>query len=215
MSTSESEWGDCPECGRECPTETSFKCHYANAHDEPYPWQYPSDVRDDVQNLYEDGDYHWTYREIASEVGLSVDDVDKIVSRGDFERNAEKEYRLRGESHPMWVDDPLQRYGPHFRKQALKARERDEYLCQWCADITNEEHIKTNNAGLDAHHIVKAEDFEDEEGRIDKKSAHALDNLVTLCRDCHRAAEKLSTWQVRQVLSTRDEWSGDGVGDSE
>jgi len=89
----------------------------------------------------------------------------------------------------------LSDYSEPFRKNALRARERDDFECQWCQDIDNSEHIEAYSRGLDAHHIVRPDEFTNAE------DAHAMSNLVTLCRPCHRAIEQLDVWQVEQVLS--------------
>ena len=85
-------------------------------------------------------------------------------------------------------------YSSPFRENALQARERDDFECQWCRDIDNDGHIERYSRGLDAHHIVRPDEFDH------AADAHALSNIVTLCRPCHRAIEQLEPWQVREVL---------------
>jgi 5-methylcytosine-specific restriction endonuclease McrA len=59
------------------------------------------------------------------------------------------------------------------------ARKRDNFTCQRCG-ITTEETGKS----LDVHHIKPYREFNG-----DHKSAHHLDNLITLCNSCHQIVE--------------------------
>ena len=61
------------------------------------------------------------------------------------------------------------------RKAAYK---RDEHQCQWCG--TSKDEIGREP---DAHHIKPIREFEDPE------EAHRLDNIICLCKVCHRRAE--------------------------
>lgn len=62
-----------------------------------------------------------------------------------------------------------------IRQQVL---ERDEYRCQNCG-------ISCDEMGRepDVHHIIPVREFEN------PQRAHTLDNLISLCRSCHRLAE--------------------------
>ena len=70
-------------------------------------------------------------------------------------------------------------YGRNWNSQSKQARERDSHTCQECG-------AQSRRPLLDVHHIVSrrlfGEDFE---------SANALTNLVTLCRPCHIARERI------------------------
>ncbi|CAM2773662.1 HNH endonuclease [Fructilactobacillus fructivorans] len=81
-------------------------------------------------------------------------------NRNEDKSNQYKFYRTRN-----WV---------HLRQQTL---ERDHYVCQYCKAI---EKLTTNAKTVD--HIVPIE-FDDS-----KKSN--LDNLATICRNCHRLKTK-------------------------
>ncbi len=58
-------------------------------------------------------------------------------------------------------------------KLKWKIRERDNYLCQLCKQMTNEEHLIIYDVSLDVHH----KDY-------DKKNC-SENNLISLCRQCH------------------------------
>lgn len=58
-----------------------------------------------------------------------------------------------------------------------KIRKRDNHTCQHCGK-TQKEHIKETNRILDVHHI-NGDD-----------TNNAEENMVTLCKDCHRKTRK-------------------------
>ncbi len=73
-------------------------------------------------------------------------------------------------------------YGPGWNRIRERVRERDGFNCQVCGRMENgREH--------DVHHCVPFRTFRDEAGRIDRERANQLDNLVTLCPECHHKVE--------------------------
>jgi DEAD/DEAH box helicase domain-containing protein len=70
-------------------------------------------------------------------------------------------------------------YGPNWPEQRDRARARDGYRCRTCGapERQNRQH--------DVHHIRPFRDF----GTARYAEANVLDNLVTLCSNCHRRAE--------------------------
>jgi len=77
---------------------------------------------------------------------------------------------------------PLSDYGANWSAQRLKARERDEFRCRHCGapEGPHREH--------DVHHVRSLREM-GYGAAGDYAQANALDNLVTLCRDCHLKAE--------------------------
>jgi len=73
-------------------------------------------------------------------------------------------------------------YGEFWKKRRRKALERDGRKCQSCG-MGNEKHIQDYGMSLEVHHIKPARKFDDPSKR------HSLENLVTLCRDCHNRWE--------------------------
>lgn len=67
-------------------------------------------------------------------------------------------------------------YGPNWRDQARRARARDGYTCQDCGEKPKQR--------LDVHHLVPRRTFHE-----DFIAANALDNLISLCKRCHRLRE--------------------------
>jgi DEAD/DEAH box helicase domain-containing protein len=77
--------------------------------------------------------------------------------------------------HKLWNNDP-NRYGPNWDKQKEAARKRDNYICQNCGALED-------GRAHDVHHKTPFRAYESIE------EANRLDNLVTLCPNCHRRAE--------------------------
>jgi len=69
-------------------------------------------------------------------------------------------------------------YGKNWAQQRGQARERDNHTCQTCGYTPSE-----GERALDVHHIRPVRTFET------PKEAHKLENLLTLCRPCHRKWE--------------------------
>lgn len=79
------------------------------------------------------------------------------------------------------------------RKQAIV---RDKGICVLCFL----RHNRIFSKALEVHHIVK---------RIDDPSLmYDLDNLVTVCRECHEELEKLPVKKQKELLGIKDEDKG-------
>jgi len=84
-----------------------------------------------------------------------------------------------------WRADSRTSRGPDWGVQRDRARERDGYRCRMCgaAEREGQEH--------DVHHVRPFADFVSGAGdRSAYARANELDNLITLCKSCHRAAER-------------------------
>lgn len=81
--------------------------------------------------------------------------------------------RFSGEDSPRWKGGKVHYYGENWIRKRKQTLERDEYQCQHCR--TSED--------LHVHHIRKIRKFDEPE------DANYLENLVTLCAECHRAWE--------------------------
>jgi DEAD/DEAH box helicase domain-containing protein len=75
----------------------------------------------------------------------------------------------------MWLSDPND-YGQNWRIIREEVLFRDAYSCQVCG-------VKGNNDLLHVHHKIPFKLF------TNLDQANSLNNLVTLCPDCHRLAE--------------------------
>lgn len=87
-----------------------------------------------------------------------------------------------GENHYKWSPDSDSDYGDGWNEEKRETvRERDDYECQVCGIQQGE-----INEKLHVHHIRKARKFDDDEKR------NATENLISLCRSCHKRAERIS-----------------------
>ena len=95
---------------------------------------------------------------------------------------------LTGEDSPSWKGGYTLDYGgSNWKRQRRRARKRDSYTCQGCGVTEQEWGYK-----LDVHHIVPYDLFDN------PKEASRLDNLVTLCRQCHVKRHN-GTHELKQV----------------
>jgi 5-methylcytosine-specific restriction endonuclease McrA len=102
-----------------------------------------------------------------------------------------------GEGHPNWRGGGNQEYGPGWNEVRQAALERDDHQCVVCGATS--EDLGRNP---DVHHIVPVRAFaESEETTVE--DAHYLDNVVSLCIDCHRKAEfgKIPSDRLRDLAS--------------
>jgi DEAD/DEAH box helicase domain-containing protein len=75
----------------------------------------------------------------------------------------------------LWSSDP-NNYGPGWANLRAAVRQRDGYRCQVCG-------IPENGKSHHVHHIKPFRTF------LSIEEANRLENLVTLCPNCHRRAE--------------------------
>jgi 5-methylcytosine-specific restriction endonuclease McrA len=88
-----------------------------------------------------------------------------------------------GDGHPNWRGGPVGNYGPGWNAVRREALDRDGHECVLCG--TDAADLGRNP---DVHHIVPVRVFAAAEDH-DRRDAHTLDNVVTLCPGCHRKAE--------------------------
>lgn len=92
---------------------------------------------------------------------------------------------VSGENHPLWKGGRVYYRGPNWLAQRKLALERDNRTCQCCGKK------KPRRGNHDVHHIVSFRDFGYVVGKNDNyKLANDLRNLITLCKKCHKKAEK-------------------------
>ncbi len=93
-----------------------------------------------------------------------------------------RDERRIGPLHPQYLGGPGGYRGPNWAAQKRAAKRRDGRLCQGCG-----------GPGTDVHHVRPFRLF------ADYREANALDNLLTLCKSCHREAEGAIQRAERQV----------------
>ncbi len=77
----------------------------------------------------------------------------------------------------LWTSSPNE-YGPNWNHQRIAALKRDLYSCQNCGKPDQDQH-------LHVHHKIPFRQFEDH------LMANDLQNLITLCPECHKKAESV------------------------
>ncbi|HEX9597316.1 MAG TPA: Zn-binding domain-containing protein, partial [Anaerolineales bacterium] len=90
-----------------------------------------------------------------------------------LEETAIERLRQRG----LWSNDPNE-YGANWPAQRDATRARDNYICQVCGALEN-------GRPHDVHHKQPFRSF------TSFKEANRLENLITLCSNCHRRAETI------------------------
>jgi hypothetical protein len=88
-----------------------------------------------------------------------------------------------GGGHPNWKGGGNEAYGKGWNGVRRRALERDGYECVVCSK--GESEIGRNP---DVHHIIPVRAFIQSD-RHEKEDAHYLDNVASLCVDCHRKAD--------------------------
>lgn len=107
-----------------------------------------------------------------------------------FSINAELTQRLAREGILALPND----YGPNWPRQREAARERDGYVCMVCGrpEAPGRQH--------DVHHKKPFRSFGYVRGENERYlQANALENLMTVCRDCHSRVETAE--HVNQAMS--------------
>lgn len=84
----------------------------------------------------------------------------------------------RGPKHHQWEGGPTS-YGGRWYQVRRAALERDNHECQHCGASAEE-----LGQEPDVHHMVPVRSFDT------PSEAHKIENVVTLCRSCHRHAEE-------------------------
>lgn len=133
----------------------------------------PKELRnaDKLRELYHNEGL--TNAEIANRLGVT----DSTVTMWRYRHGIEANDPPSGPDHYAWKENPDSiDYGNNWSTQRKAARDRDDDTCQICGKETNGRH-------LDVHHIRPIKSFDSPE------DANTLDNLITLCRKCHREWE--------------------------
>lgn len=82
-----------------------------------------------------------------------------------------------GEDHHCWKDSESP-YAHGWSSVRRAARVRDDFQCRVCGKPKSE-----MGRNPDVHHVTPIREFEN------PSNAHRMDNVISLCRSCHRKAE--------------------------
>jgi len=114
-----------------------------------------------------------------------IERADNNFCKADCHYDWLRENAPAGPEHHQYEPNSTSRYyGPNWKAQRKKARERDAYICQRCG-MSDSAHKDTYDCELNVHHITPWDEFDDPNKR------NALTNLITLCARCHRKIESL------------------------
>jgi 5-methylcytosine-specific restriction endonuclease McrA len=94
---------------------------------------------------------------------------------------------LTGKSNPNWEKGYNEYYGPNWREQRQKARERDNHTCQYCGVES-----KDLERAIPVHHIKSIRWYKEKYDEPEwYEKGNQLDNLVCLCQKngCHQKWE--------------------------
>lgn len=95
--------------------------------------------------------------------------------------------------HPGRVYVEKNGYGPGWQQAKFEALKRDDFTCQKCGK--KGKRVKHRVTGkyrwtVHVHHKRKIAWFYDaNKGEMDYEAANSLNNLITLCPNCHQAAD--------------------------
>jgi len=91
-------------------------------------------------------------------------------------------------------------YGESWPTKRQHALERDNYECVLCG-IEQDEHRAEYDVGLHVHHITPYREF------VDDDEAHRLNNLASVCKECHKKLEPLSPAEQQDLLDSESDIS--------
>lgn len=74
-----------------------------------------------------------------------------------------------------------------------KVLERDGHECKFCG-VSDEEHTEEHGSGLEAHHVIPRADG----------GGDYIENLVTLCKPCHRKFETIHAKAIKSMVRKQD-----------
>lgn len=118
-----------------------------------------------------------------------IEGVHKCICGSSFEDLQDAQRHISGEA--IETDSDSSKYyrrhsGEKWEEVRKKVKKRDNYRCKDCG-ITDKEHREDDSLfgkGLHIHHIIPVKEFQD------PKKAHTMENLMSLCADCHSRREK-------------------------
>jgi 5-methylcytosine-specific restriction endonuclease McrA len=105
--------------------------------------------------------------------------------------NKHQSVKYSGANSFSWLGGDIRYYGPNWNVSQERARKRDNYTCQICGV-----HESDLRRFLDVHHkkpFRLCSDFYE---------ANKLENLISLCAECHKQAERES----RRIYGTPKNW---------
>lgn len=137
-----------------------------------------------IRDEYEKGR---SVKSIGEDLGATYYGILRVMDMWGVERR--KPGNLSGEEHPQWSGGVVDYYGPNWFTQRNRARGRDNYTCQRCGVNESEQSMQ-----LDVHHKTPRSHYVDGGGEVDYEEMNRIENLITLCRSCHKTMER---WPIQ------------------
>lgn len=204
----------CPSCSEQLPTEQGMHTHHALKHGESisrieslcdtcgtifeyYPKRRSGTYCSIDCNPHEppefsrSGEDHPSYnsvKDICDTCGSTIKVTEYERENYDHHFCSNRcygDYRselVSGSGNPMYIDDSSRAasyYTGTWNEARRSALRRDNFMCQECGK--NRDELGMNP---DVHHIEPVRTFED------PQEAHNLNNLICLCKSCHRKEEE-------------------------
>jgi 5-methylcytosine-specific restriction endonuclease McrA len=142
--------------------------------------------REQMEQLY------WRERkslaEIADEIGVSPNTVKSWLQKHGLGNRTNAEATRKGEHSPHWTGG-VDYYGPNWTQKKQERLEIDGNACVVCGLSDEELKLRGDKDGVHVHHIQKIRRFKQDDGSVNYERANRVENLITLCRDCHNRWE--------------------------
>lgn len=192
---------ECRLCGRQFEYYPSDKeGHYCPQCVETEPWQTLPDITGEHNPRWSGGKRETDCAVCGESVTRYRSEIaDGVTVCSEECRRDWLSKSFSGDGHPNWKGGGNEAYGTGWNRIREKALERDGHACVICGKTSAE--IGRNP---DVHHIVPVRAFI-ESDHHQKEDAHTLDNVVSLCIQCHRKADfgKISKSRLRFLNTQR------------
>lgn len=128
-------------------------------------------------------------RDISKDLDCSHKAVLAWLKNHDIEIRDKYDARHKtGEDAYEYTGGTIRYYGPNWPEQKEARLEMDDYECVVCGKSQEEILESGDKDGLQVHHINKLKNFVDGDN-VDFERANRIENLLSLCRQCHNRWE--------------------------
>lgn len=204
----------CPTCGRKFTSEHGVKTHHKRSHGKSlsyvsetcvycgkefqYKWHTRPNAKYCDQNCRDNHqirEHHPNWK--GGKITIECDwcgDLFKVNPNQEHRRFCDKwcmaEWQtgqMCGSDNPVWAGGKVRYYGPNWTRQRAKALDRDQHRCQRCG-------VTSAKLGQepDVHHRKRIKWFKEQYDAPEwYEKGNRLDNLITLCRECHGIWEQI------------------------
>lgn len=121
--------------------------------------------------------------ELAEELEVSKSTINLWMRHHSIPIRGHDEAHPSGKEHPNWNGGWENYYGPNWTEQREKALKNYNGKCASCGI-----HREDYDRDLSVHHVIPIVNYWDD-GELDYESANKVENLVPLCRNCHKIWE--------------------------